>query len=323
MSDINILFTSVGRRVSLVQTFRDALVQLDWRGRLITADVVAHAPAARVSDGHVAVPRVTNPEYISQLLELCKQESIHLVVPLIDPELPILARYRSIFEDAGVSLLVSSAAVTELCFDKRKTGQFFRSIGIDTPTELGLGYAGDFPVFLKPAMGSGGAGARIVRTQSELEYLAHSTDNPIVQEYVSGTEYTVDVLVDLKGRACSVVPRERLETRAGEVSKGITRKLTDVMEASIFVAESLPGAFGPITLQCFQTSDNRISFIEINPRFGGGYPLSHAAGASFPTWIMQWVKGEYPQIAIDDWEENLLMLRYDDAFFVVDGDSLL
>jgi carbamoyl-phosphate synthase large subunit len=122
-------------------------------------------------------------------------------------------------------------------------------------------------------------------------------------------------LVDFDGKVRSVVPRLRLETRAGEVSKGMTVKHRGIMEATKKVAENLPGALGCLTIQCFLTPAEEIVFIEINPRFGGGFPLSIQAGADFPRWIIEMMLGRKSEIVFDGWQDGVVMLRYDDAVF--------
>ena len=155
-----------------------------------------------------------------------------------------------------------------------------------------------------------------IQNQAELEFFSTYVEDAIVQELITGEEYTIDILVDFQGKVISIVPRLRIETRAGEISKGITVKNLALIAAAKQVVESLPGVVGCITIQCFLQSDGEIIFIEINPRFGGGYPLSYRAGADFPSWLMQLYMGEHPQVAIDEWEDGLAMLRYDDAIFV-------
>lgn len=123
-------------------------------------------------------------------------------------------------------------------------------------------------------------------------------------------------MVDFQGQVRCVVPRLRIETRAGEISKGVTVKNSALIAAGKKVVELLPGALGCITAQCFLTPNNEIKFIEINPRFGGGFPLSLQAGADFPRWIIEMMLGKDPEIAIDGWHDGIVMLRYDDAIFV-------
>jgi len=326
MSDFNILFTSAGRRVSLIHCFRTALDTLGLSGKLVTADLQNNAPALFVADVREKVPRVNDPTYIPCLKEICRRHDIRLVVPLIDTELHLLAPHRAEFADMGVTLLVSSAEVSTICFDKRRTGEFFHSIGVKTPAILDpevilADLDSNYPFLLKPATGSCSVGVTQINNSSELEFFRKYVSDPIVQELIQGHEYTLDILVDFAGKARSVVPRLRIETRAGEVSKGLTVKNPAIIEAGRHVAESLPGALGCITVQCFLTPDGEVVFIEINPRFGGGFPLSAAAGADFPRWIIEMVLNIYQDRPIDDWQDNLAMLRYDEGIFV-NGDMI-
>lgn len=326
MSDFNILFTSAGRRVSLIRNFRTALDSLDLNGKLVTADLKNNAPAPFVADVQERVPRVTDPTYIPCLKEICRRHDIKLVVPLIDTELHLLAPHRAEFADMGVTLIVSTPEVSEICFDKRSTSKFFKSIGVKTPNILDPDviladpHAG-YPFLLKPSTGSCSVGVTKIRNSRELEFFRDYVSDPIVQELINGQEYTLDILVDFEGKVRSVVPRLRIETRAGEVSKGLTVKNPAIIDAGRHVAESLPGALGCITAQCFLTPEGEIVFIEINPRFGGGFPLSAAAGADFPRWIIEMMLNTYQNRPIDDWQDNLAMLRYDEGIFV-DGDLI-
>lgn len=137
----------------------------------------------------------------------------------------------------------------------------------------------------------------------------------MVQEYIEGTEYTVDVMLDFKGNIKTIVPRMRIETRAGEVSKGVTKKDAVIINAVEEVVNKLPQPVGCLTLQCFKKINGDITFIEINPRYGGGIPLSIQAGANFPLWTIQAAKGEVFNVQDYSWKENLTMLRYDEAVF--------
>jgi len=325
MTDFNILFTSSGRRVSMLRHFREALQKLKLAGSLVSADLQKHAPAAFAADNRELVPRVTDPAYIPALLEICKRHTIRLLVPLIDTELHLLAPHRKAFEAIGVTLLVSSEAVNHLSLDKRRTRDFFIKAGVKNPdildpTELLASKKPLYPCLLKPAQGSCSSGVTKIRDEKELRFFLDYIPDPIVQDLVQGEEYTLDILVDFSGKVRCVVPRLRIETRAGEVSKGMTVKHPAIIEAGRKVVEALPGAVGCITVQCFLTKSGDIVFIEINPRFGGGYPLSHAAGADFPKWIIQMLLGNAPDSELDGWQDGLVMLRYDEGIFVDKND---
>ena len=318
----NILFTSAGRRVGLVQSFRDALTGLGITGSIVTADLRSNAPAHQIADASELVPPIDDSTYVDRLLEICRAHAIHLVVPLLDPELPLLAEVRDAFAAQGVRLLVSSPETAAIGNDKRRTDAFFRGAGIATPELLdaqrllSAGVDVAFPVLLKPAHGSASVGVSVVHDAEELRHALGRTVAPMVQQLVSGEEYTLDILIDFAGAVRCVVPRLRIETRAGEVSKGRTVKDPRIVAAGIHLGEALPGAVGCITAQCFLTPEGEILFIEINPRFGGGFPLAAAAGADFARWIVEWTLGAEPEIAMDGWQDGLTMLRYDAAFFV-------
>jgi carbamoyl-phosphate synthase large subunit len=322
MATFNILFTSAGRRVSLVKYFKEALKELFLDGKIVTADMQNNAPAAWVGDIHELLPRVTDECYIARLLEICNKHEIKLLIPLIDTELQVLADHRLEFESIGTCVLISSPEVIRICYDKSKTASFFESIQVNAPKTVNAQQTlsnpdAYYPLMLKPANGSSSVGVTKINNAEELKFFLKYIPNPIVQEYIIGQEYTVDVLMDFQGKAHAAVPRLRIETRAGEVSKGMTVKDRDIMMIAKKVAEALPGAIGCITMQCFVTREDQLVFIEINPRFGGGIPLSLAAGAKYPETIIQWLL-EKPSnwTVMDDWQDGLVMLRYDDAYFV-------
>ena len=317
----SVLLTSGGRRVALVREFQSALRSLGVQGRVLAADLRRNAAAFHAADAGVLVPRVTSPEYVPRLLEVCAREGVRMVVPLIDTELHLLAPHREAFAAQGVTLVVSSPATTALALDKRSTRDFFVANGFDTPAVLDAAAiladpAARYPYFLKPADGSCSVGATRIDDAESLAFHARHTANAMVQEFVRGEEYTLDVLADLAGRVRCVVPRLRMETRAGEVSKGMTVKDPLVIDAGRRLVEALPGAVGCVTVQLFLTAERAVKFIEINPRFGGGFPLAAAAGARYPEWLVAWALGREPEVAMDGWADGLVMLRYDDAVFV-------
>ncbi|CAN7712534.1 ATP-grasp domain-containing protein [Paenibacillus sp. LjRoot153] len=318
-SKMNILFTSSGRRLSLLQQFKKMFIQYGINGNIITADLRLTAPTAFISDKHYIVPRVTDPNYMTRLKEICRNEKIDIIIPLIDTELMVLSENQKGFEEIGVKLLVSSKELNEMAGDKIKTYQFFQERNISTPkvfTEDEINNKQyQFPLLIKPLDGSSSVGVTKINNEKELLFFKDYIPNAMIQEFVSGTEYTVDVMLDFNGNIRTVVPRLRIETRAGEVSKGVTKKDDDIIAAVQRVVNLLPGPVGCITLQCFKKNDGEITFIEINPRFGGGIPLSIEAGANFPLWVLQMCSGENFTEGDYSWRENLTMLRYDDAIF--------
>jgi carbamoyl-phosphate synthase large subunit len=323
---LNILFTSAGRRVSLLRSFKEALKTLGVEGHLVGADIRRDAPALYVADVRLQVPRVDDPNYMDTLLRICREFEIDLVIPLIDTGLPLLAENHTRFAEAGARLMLASPETVAISSDKRRTRAFFERAGVESPRVLDIdAHLADtnahYPVMLKPAGGSAGIGVTVIRNAKELTFFRDYVPDPMLQEFVSGVEHTLDVLLDFEGHVHCVVPRRRIEVRAGEVSKGMTVKDPRIMAAGRQVAEALPGAVGCQTVQCFLSESGQISFIEINPRFGGGYPLSHAAGANYALWICQFALGQTPDIEFDGWRDGVVMLRYD-AEIVVNRDDI-
>lgn len=321
MKDLNILFASAGRRVSLLRSFRVAIDELGLKGKIYAADAGLTAPASYVADEKVLVPRVDSPLYIDTLLSTCIENKINIVISLIDSDLTLLSQNKDKFAAEGITILVCDETTNDICFDKLKSYEFFTSNNINTPKILNESeYNGlsecDLPMMIKPWDGSCSVGVNVVENMEELHFYKKNTKNAMIQELVHGEEYTCDVYVDFDGKVRCVVPRKRLETRAGEISKGLTVNDNEIIDAVIDCVNKLPHAVGCMTVQCFKKSDSSVSFIEINPRFGGGHPLSVHAGANFPKWLIQEYVFGSCDASFDSWQDDTVMLRYDDEVFL-------
>jgi len=318
--EVNILISSAGRRGALVKCFKDTIKGMEkCNGKVISVDASPLAAALHLSDKHYIVPRISDPNYINILLNICKEENIKLIIPTIDTELLILSQNKKIFEKKGIRIAISDTKVIEICSDKLKTFQFFRENSI--PTVETFSYCQidkieklNYPLFIKPCSGSASINTYKIDNRKELDFFIKYIDNPVIQEYAEGQEYTMDILADFNGKVINVVPRERIEVRAGEINKGRTAKDEKIIEYAKNITEKL-GAIGPITIQCFKKG-SEIKFTEINPRIGGGYPLSFAAGANYPELLVRMVLGEKIEPALGEFEENLIMLRWEDAIFI-------
>jgi carbamoyl-phosphate synthase large subunit len=228
----------------------------------------------------------------------------------------------------GCRTLVSDPEVIDTCQDKRRTFDFLTANGFDSPLTMSVraALAADrrgelvWPCFLKRWDGYAGLDNALVRDRSELRFFAKRIPNPMCQEFVEGKEYTCDVYVDFDMRVRCVVPRLRIEIRSGEVSKSRVVKDPRIMARVTRLVELLGAGPGVITVQLFVTADGRIRFNEVNPRFGGGAPLSIQAGANFPKWILQELMGKPPQIDPEGFTDGLVMLRYDAEVWVRDAD---
>lgn len=318
---ITLLFTCVGRRVELLQAFRAAANRLNIDLRLIGTDSGGRAPGLACVDIAITTPRVSDPAYPAEVLKIVRENQVRALIPTIDPDLPVIAAQREALRELGCEPMIADPAIVHACGDKIRTFQFLRENRIDTPEtfapdQLPSSGARRFPYFLKPRGGSASIGAHKIDDERDLDYYLAKIRDPIVQEFVSGREFTLDVYVGLTGVPRCVVPRLRWETRGGEVVKGVVVKDREIMEAGRRVALALgPSTRGLITLQCMVTPERRICFIEINARFGGGAPLGIAAGADYPAWLLQELTGSTPQIAMDGFRDGLCMLRYDWSVF--------
>jgi carbamoyl-phosphate synthase large subunit len=312
----------------LLESFRRAAKQLKINTSFFGTDTTELSPALQLCDQRFGVKPTTHTDYIKQLLSIVKANQVNLLVPTVDLDLKRLAQNKSKFAAMGCRILVSDPKVIDICQDKRKTYKFLLKNNFDTPSTISIQTAlknlrnhkskivirksqTRFPLFVKPWDGYAGRGNAVVNNRKELLFYAKRIPNAICQELVEGTEYTCDVYVDFGMKVRCVVPRKRIEVRAGEVSKGQVAKNARIMSEAVTLVEKLAAGPGVITLQLFLTGNGKIKYIEINPRFGGGVPLSIKAGADFPKWILQELTGRKPNIRPDGFKDNLLMLRYD------------
>ena len=314
--EIRILFTCVGRRIELLQAFREASVMRGTGVRLYGADADATAPALAWCDVTCSPCGIDDEDYAPQLLELCRSEGISLVVPTIDTDLMKLAEACTAFEAQGTRVLVSDPDMVELCRDKLLTSKLFESCGLKTPEVCDdwREYAGSYPCFVKPRCGSGSIDAYCVSGRDQLELLAGGIPDYIVQPFVEGRQYTVDVFCDYEGGFVSAVPRERVEVRAGEVSKTRIEMDRRIIEEAKVLAERVRPR-GPMTIQLIRDDKTGEDwFIEINPRFGGGVPLSIRAGAKYAEWALDIAEGRsvgcFNPSAVAD---GALFSRYDQS----------
>lgn len=318
---MKILFTSVGRRVELMQAFRKAAEELGVDLTIVGADITPSAPALYFCDETQIVCKIREPEYIPQLLSICEIEKIDCLIPTIDTDLLLLAENKAKFEAIGTKVLISAVDKVKLCRDKRFTADYFISLGLKSPlpTDDVDKYTMGYPAFIKPKDGSSSVDAYKVNNESDLRTYAAKITDYIIQPFISGREFTIDIFCDYQGNPVYITPRERLAVRAGEVLKTQIYQ-DDVMieEMKTLIADYKP--CGEITVQLIQdenTGDNY--YIEINPRFGGGAPLSIKAGADSAKAVIRMLKGEtlvYEEKAARD---KATYSRFDQSICVDEG----
>ena len=323
MSRINILLTSVGRRVELVKAFRRAFSKTGLQGTILATDIDPLAPALREVDVPIIVPRNKDPEFVPAIARICTEHEVTAVFPLIDPDIPVLADNREEIESAGTKVAVVGSKAALTCGDKWYANEFFRDIGIACPRSWrpGDNIGQEFPMFIKPRGGSAAEHTYKINNVAELEFFTNYVRNPIVQEFLPGPEITSDIICDLEGRVISIVSRQRIAVRGGEVIKGFTMHDDRIYDACESIAKSLP-AIGPITAQCMM-KDGIPHFIEVNARLGGGIPLAIAAGVDVPAILLRSISGEVlRQMEPGAYTHGLHLTRFDQSFFA-DGPSIV
>jgi len=316
----NVLVLSAGRRVELVESFLKEINSKNKDIKLFTTDNnPTYSAACKRFDNYFSSVKASDPNYIDFLLDKSNVNDIGMIIPTIDTELLILSKNIELFKSNGINIIVSNPDLIKVCSDKRLTFDFFNNLNLNVP----IIYKKDkleFPCFVKPYSGSSSIDCLKISKKEDLSVSMINDDKFIFTEYIGNefSEYTIDMYYDQQSELKCLVPRQRIEVRAGEISKGITRK-NYVYDYLLSNFKTFPGARGCITLQLFYNiKTNKIYFIEINPRFGGGFPLSYSAKANYPGWLLDEYFFNRKIAFFDNWEKNLLMLRYDSKILVHD-----
>ena len=306
-----VLFTCAGQRVDIVAAFRRA------GAHTVAADANRLAPALYHAHRHAIVPRVDAAEYVPALRELVDEHDVRLVVPLTDLDQSLLAD-----ADLGALALVAPSEVCAAMADKHLADVFLRERGFETPDSWRPDdVPGDlaFPVLVKARRGFGSRHIYRARDARELEFfLGYTPEESIVQLACRGEEFSIDVFCDFDGRCLNAIPRTMIESKGGESIKGMTIKDADLIELGRSVAEALP-LYGPANVQCFREPDGRLLITDVNPRFGGGFPLPLAAGSTYPELAIALANGERPEPRVGEFREGVLMTRFFSELTLVEG----
>lgn len=315
----NLMFCSVGRRGRLL---RDVKETIGKTGIIVGTDNQSTAPALQMCDRQYVVPRITEPGYVDLLLDICRQNGVKAITTLIDPEIEILAANSDRFREIGVIPLCPAQQSAVYCFDKYELFKYCREKDIRTPltfhnwdeftAALDRGEI-SFPVFMKPVCGSGSVGAHKVHTLEQAEADWNSGEHDyIIQELMTGGDCDADVYVDtISHKAVAAFSKRKIETRIGGASKTISFK-----DPKLFAfIEEVCSAFefnGPLDMDFF-IKDGEYYLSEINPRFGGAYLHAYGAGVDFIKLIVNNINGVENPVNIGDYDEDVLMLMYDDV----------
>lgn len=283
--------------------------------KVVATDMQLSAPALQVADVKLQVPAVYDPKYVEITLQICKEQKIDALLSLNDLELPILAENKAKFEAEGVKVIVSDPAVIDIAFDKYKTAQWVESLGLKSPkTYVRLEDAkhaletGElhFPLFIKPRWGSGSIGLASIADMEELDIYYHllmkqvkktilatasvGDEYILIQEKLTGNEFGLDVMNNLEGDNVAVSVKQKLAMRAGETDKAVTVDLPEVRKIGHKIGSALKH-IGNLDVDVMQNEKGEYCVLELNPRFGGGFPFSYEAGVNLPKAIIEWVKG--------------------------------
>ena len=314
---MNLLFLNVGRRCELVAAFGRALVQVS-PGLVWGSDPNPEAPALAQVDRVAALPAaIDTPEFPRALADFLVREHIDLLIPTIDPDLERLDAWRDELRRLAPAtrLLLSPSRTIQLARDKRKSRAAFAELGAEVPKEVDPGALNmAFPIFVKPAAGSASQGARRIESVAQLQDALHSTTDPMFEELVTGPEVTVDVLMDFAGAPLKAVPRRRIQVRGGEMTRGVIARDAALESLSLRLAHGL-GCTGPVTLQFRNPTPARWIAMELNARMGGGLPLTVAAGADWPRWVLELCVGRTPDLS-RPLLDGLRMSRFDSSVFI-------
>lgn len=313
---MRILLTSIGRRSYLVRYFKETLGN---DGEVWGADSSPYAPALQFCDRALLLHQVSAPRYAEKLLTLCKENSIDIVVPLIDPELEVLATYHKQFIDNGVMAVVSPHKTIEITFDKYQTYLHAKKAGIPVPEtvttmedalELIEANKIHWPLMVKPRKGSASVSVNQCSNESQLKLAFHNCPKPIIQEFVTGEEFGYDLFCDKNFKPVSVFCKRKLAMRAGETDKAVSTNDKNLIELGLKIAETFP-IFGPADVDVKTGKDGPL-LLEINPRFGGGYPCSHLCGADFPAKLIAMRKGLTLEPNIGNYPAGIYMFKQDE-----------
>ena len=309
---VSILVTSAGGSAA-INVMHALKSQSEIPVRLVAVDIDPLAPGLYLAESKHIVPRATEERFIPRLLEICSAEQVRVVIPMLSVEIPLIAAYRKAFEDLGVFMLVSVDETNRICNDKWLTYQFFDSHGFPTPktwlkNELPNPQSLPYPVIIKPSVGSGSRYTYRINNPEQLASFVSLAPEPVVQQFIEGTEVTVDVLADAESLLLAEVQRERIRVSDG---KAVTARTVRDDKISAYLRRIVEKVklVGPGNIQCIKGDDN-LFFLEINARFAaGGLPLTVAAGVNTPLMLLELALGLSVD-PVENYTTGLVMSRY-------------
>ena len=315
---MNILILSAGTRNKIIQYF---VKVFNGNGKVIATDMSNIAPAVYEADKFYQVPKVTAPEYIEVIIDICKKEKISAALSLIDTELSLLAKHSEKFNALGTTIVGSSYELCEMCFDKMQMYNWLTTHNYRTAKsyiDKNVFYKDieegkiNYPVFVKPVRGSASIAIRKADDCQTVDLLFSHKDNLMIQEYLSGQEIGADVYIDLiSGEVVSIFTKKKIAMRAGETDKAVSfkdEKLFSLIDR--FVKDA--GFRGQIDIDIFDIN-GEYYISEVNPRFGGGYPHAYECGCNHMELIMENLKGNVNSKRIGEYKAGIYMMKYNEV----------
>ena len=319
---MNIMIMSPGRRVEIVEFFKKELSKIG--GNVYTLDMNPNAAAMFYSDQAYCVKKDFNnlDAYMMRSIELCTELKVDCVLTLIDPELPLLALYKSRFKEAGIQVMISNKELVDATFDKLEFYSFFKDMlpvvwTTGDKETLKNAIESDeikFPIFAKPKNGSGSAGLTNILNMEELDAFDPHEDY-IYQPFSKKTEFGVDMYFNIEtGKLEQYFIKEKISMRSGETDKSVSVH-NDAIRAIVMQLDG-KGFRGTIDMDVFLGFDGKYYVNEINPRFGGGYPHAHHCGMNFIGNIIKNLRHEELQMPLDDYSDGVMMMKYNNYHFI-------
>lgn len=317
---MNILISSAGRRVKVVEYFKQNLNKIN--GKVIAVDCDTKAPALYFADEKDIIPKIDNNNYLDELIRICKKYKVDAILTLIDPELEILATNKKVFDELNIKLIISPFEMLEVAYDKQATYDYLLEKNIPcVPTYNKIEIVEEkikqnilkFPLIVKPQRGSASMGIELVDDIKELKALFLKEDDLIIQPFYKDKEFGIDVYIDLNGgHLVDLFIKEKVNMRSGETDKSIAIYNAEI-ESLIKNFVDKTNFKGQIDIDCFKY-EGKYYISEINPRFGGGYPHAYEAGVNFVEYIIQNMSGEMnKEYTSYNYESGSVMMKYDNV----------
>lgn len=309
---MNVLILSCGTRCKLVEYFKNRENGFD---KVVVTDCNELAPALYFADKYYIVSKMSEPSYFDEIHEICEKEKVDVVVPLHEEEIILISKNINWFQKKKILVAVSDYKTVELCRDKYKVYKYLNEnkiSAIETKTaEQYLNEEGtDRDIFVKPRFGAGSVGTLHIKSYLFLKaFIEEYNEQYVIQPYIQGKEYGVDAYVDfITGEITAIFCKEKLRMRAGETEKSVSVRNSE-LEKLIRATVKKTGLRGPIDIDVLE-QHGKFYILEINPRFGGGYPHAYECGINFVKMLYMNSIGKENSVVDLNYETGIVALKY-------------